>query len=166
MLYFTAEVLGVEVLNRAFNRIDQHVSDLRSVWPDVAAEFYAIEHSAFESEGGTTSAGRWAPLSPAYAKFKAIAFPGQPILRATTSLYESMTSPDAADSIYRVEPLQLTIGSKREGAIYHQRGTRRMPARPIIALTGEDKRRIQKAIQRGLVPIIRAAGFQVDERAA
>lgn len=157
---------GVEVLNRAFNRVEQHISDFRSIWPNVAREFYAIEEDQFASEGAHGASGKWAALSPAYSKFKAIAFPGQPILRATTSLYESMTSPNAPDSIFRMTENELTVGTQREGARVHQKGGRNLPARPIIALTESDKRRIQKAIQAGLVQFTRGLGFQVEEKAA
>jgi phage gpG-like protein len=168
MLRFTGEIDGITQLDRSFNRIERFISDFRSVWPNAAKEFYAIEEQQFGSEGSHGASGRWAPLSLAYGKFKAIAFPGQPILKATTSLYESMTNPDAPDAIFRMEPNELTIGTKDPKALGHQRGVakRNLPARPIISLTNDDKRRIQKAIQVGLVRFTREAGFQVQERAA
>lgn len=162
MISFSAEVTGVEVFNRAFNRVSEFISDLRGVWPEVAREFYAIETEQFRSEGAHGASGKWQGLSPAYAKYKAKAFPGQPTLKATSSLYESMTRPDALDSIFRMEPQQMTIGTQREGAAAHQRGNRRMPARPIISMTNDDKRRMQKAIQAGLVKFTRQAGFEVS----
>lgn len=166
MIRFEASVDGVETLNRAFNRVEQQISDFRSIWPAVAQEFYAIEDEQFASEGGHGSSGRWAALSPAYAKYKAKAFPGAPILQAERGLYESLTSPDAPDSIFRMTEDELTIGTQREGATAHQRGSGRMPARPPIALTEADKTRIQKAIQSRLVQFVRQAGFQVLESAA
>lgn len=166
MIRFSAELLGVPVLDRAFNRIEQYISDFRSVFPNVAKEFYAIEVQQFDSQGARGASGRWAPLSTAYAKFKAVAFPGQTILKATTSLYDSMTNPDAPDAIYRVEPMMLTVGTKDPKAMGHQRGKRNLPARPIISLTNDDKRRITKSIQVGLVQFTRGLGFQVDEKAA
>lgn len=166
MLHFTGTVEGVEVLNRSFNRIDQYISDLRGVWPNVVKEFYGVIHEQFASEGAHGASGRWAPLSLAYAKFKAVAFPGQTILKASTSLYESLTNPDAPDAIFRMEPMQLTVGTKDPKAMGHQRGKRNLPARPIISLTNDDKRRVTKSIQVGLVQFTRSLGFQVDEKAA
>ena len=166
MLHFTGTVDGVEALNRGFNRIDQHISDFRNIWPKVAQEFYAIEVEQFESQGAHGASGRWAPLSPAYAKFKAVAFPGQPILRAENLLFESLTTADGLDSVFRMDAQELTIGTRREGATAHQRGSGRMPARPPISLTEADKRRIQKSIQAGLIQFTRQAGFEVDEKAA
>lgn len=166
MLRFISDLDGVPVLDRAFNRVEQYISDFRSVWPAVAQEFYDIELEQFETEGAAGASGQWAPLSDPYERFKEIAFPGEPILQATHALVESMTSPDALDSIFIPEPLQLTLGSRREGALPHQRGGGRLPARPIISMTGAQKRRMTKAIQVGLVQFTRQLGFEVQEQAA
>lgn len=165
MIRFTAEVEGIPVLDRAFNRIDEYISDLRSVWPAVSQEFYAIELEQFESQGAAGASGRWTPLSDAYARFKVRVFPGEPILQATHALKDSMTSPDALDSVFIPEPQQLAIGTKREGARAHQRGVGRLPARPIISMTEGQKRRLTKAIQSELVRFTRQLGFQVDRAA-
>lgn len=166
MLNFTAQIDGVTVLDRSFNRIDQHISDFRNIWPTPTSVIYGIFSNAFQTEGASTAAGKWEELSPPYAKRKAIQFPGQPILRATTSLFESLTDPDAPDAIYLPERDQLTIGTKDPKGRAHQRGGGRLPARPIIAFTEQDKRAITKSIQAGLVQFVRGLGFQVDERAA
>lgn len=163
MIRFSAEVLGVEVLNRGFNRIDQFISDFRNIWPEVAREFYAIEEEQFESQGARGASGRWAPLSPAYKRWKEIHYPGEPILKLQHPLYESLTRPDGLDSIFRMDAREMTLGSRTPYATAHQRGTGFMPARPPISLTENNKRQIQKAIQRGLVEFTRRAGFQVIE---
>lgn len=164
-LRFTAEVAGAEIFDRAFNRIDS-LSDLRPLWPNVIREFYLIEAEQFESEGAAGASGRWAPLSDVYAKYKAIAYPDQPILQATDELMKSLTDPEATGAILRPDEQELTIGTSVPYATAHQRGTRRMPARPPISLAEAQKRRIQKSIQAGLVRFIREAGFNVEERAA
>jgi phage gpG-like protein len=56
----------------------------------------------------------------------------------------------------------MTLGTKHEAAVYHQRGGGRLPARPPLSLTEDDKRRMQKAIQLGLIEFTRRAGFQVN----
>lgn len=166
MIHFVGEIQGVEVLNRAFNRIEEHISDFRNIWPRVAQEFYAIEEEQFASEGAHGASGKWAPLSPAYKRWKEIHFPGEPILKLEHFLYPSLTRADAPDSIFRMDAQEMTLGSRTPYATAHQRGTGRMPARPPISLTEADKRRIQKSIQRGLVEFTRRAGFQVDQEKA
>lgn len=157
MIRFSASVDGVEAINRAFNRVDQYISDFRNIWPYVTTEFYQIEKEQFDSEGAAGASGKWAPLSPAYKKWKEIHFPGQPILKLTNALSDALTSPDALDSIYRPERDQLTIGAKVPYGRAHQK------TRPPMSFTESQKRRITKAIQRGLVEFTRRAGFQVIE---
>ncbi|HEU4796947.1 MAG TPA: phage virion morphogenesis protein [Pyrinomonadaceae bacterium] len=165
MIRFRATVDNFEVLNRAFNRIDQVISDYRPIWPNVAGEIYAINQEQFDSEGGVGASGKWAALSPAYKKWKEQHYPGQPILRLTNALFESLTDPEAPDAIYRPSRDELAIGSRVPYALAHQRGGR-MPQRPIFSFSEPQKRRIQKAIQSSLVEFTRRAGFEVREEQA
>jgi phage gpG-like protein len=155
MIRFSATVEGVEVLNRAFTRIDQQVDDLRSLWPATAQTIYGIFGRAFATEGASTAAGKWRALSPSYAKRKAIVYPGQPVLQAEGTLVESLTDPEANDAVFLPERNQLTIGSRTPYARRHQR------TRPMIAFTENDKRDIQKSLQQGLVQFARGTGFIV-----
>jgi hypothetical protein len=98
MIRFVASIQGVEVLDRAFNRVDQEISDFRNFWPGVITTFYDIETQQFHTEGASGASGKWTPLSPAYKLFKEREFPGKTILRREDALYESMTGPDALDS--------------------------------------------------------------------
>lgn len=168
MITFSATVDGVEALNRGFNRIEQHISDFRSIWPEVAREIFAINREQLDSEGAAGASGKYAALSPAYQRFKAIQFPGQPILQASGDLYASLTDMEAPDAIFRPGKDELVIGSKVPYARAHQRGnpSRNLPARPIFSFSEPQKRRIQKAIQRGLVQFTRQAGFEVQEEKA
>lgn len=166
MIRFTAEVAGAEVLNRSFNRVEEQISDFRFVWPSVAGEIYQITNEQFESEGASGASGKWEGLSAAYAKFKAVEFPGQPILQAEGHMFDSLTDPDAPDAIYRPLKDELIMGSQDPKALAHHRGKGRLPARPIYSFTEAHKRRIQKSIQRQLVELTRRAGFEVHEEAA
>lgn len=148
------------VLDRAFNRIEQHISDFRNIWPSPTRVIYGIFAKAFDTEGASTAAGRFKALTSAYARRKAITHPGLTILKRDLTLFESMTDPEALDAIYLPERDQLTIGSKTPYARRHQR------TRPFISFTERDKRDIQKAIQEGLVQYLRREGLRVDERAA
>lgn len=163
---FSASIDGVEVLNRAFNRVEEQISDFRFVWPSVAGVVYEITNEQFESEGASGASGQWAGLSAAYARFKATQFPGQTILKAEGDMLNSLTDPDAPDAIYRPLKDELIIGSRDPKARAHHRGAGRLPARPIYSFTEAHKRRMTKAIQRELVTLTRRAGFEVREEAA
>lgn len=166
MIRFQAEIDGIPAFDRAFNRINQAISDFRPIWPNVAQEIYAINEEQFESEGGAGASGKWAALSPAYKKWKEVHYPGQPILKLTNALFESLTDPEAADAVFQPGRDELVIGSRAPYATAHQRGTGFMPARPIFSFSEPQKRRIQKAIQQGLVQFTRQAGFEVQEEQA
>jgi phage gpG-like protein len=160
MIRFTATITGEVQLDRAFNRVEQEITDFRNFWPGVITTFYEIENEQFLTEGASGASGKWTPLSPAYKLFKERKFPGKTILRREDALYESMTGPDALDSVLRPEKEELLIGSAVPYALFHQK------SRPIISLTEEQKRRFMKSIQQRLVEFTRSTGFQVDERAA
>lgn len=161
---FVGEIDGGVAFDRAFNRLDS-LSDLRPLWPPVIEEFYLIETEQFDSEGAA-GGERWAPPSDPYAARKAQSFPGAPILQAEGDLRASLTDPEAADAVLQPREDELIIGTRVPYAMAHQRGTSRMPRRPPINFSEAQKRRIQKALQVGLVRFIREAGFQVEERAA
>jgi len=160
MLRFVADISGDVQLDRAFNRVEQEISDFRNFWPGVIVAFYEIETEQFATEGAQGASGQWAPLSPAYKVFKEREFPGKSILRREDALYESMTGPDALDSILRPEVDELIIGSALPYALIQHR------KRPIISLSEDNKRKIVKSIQRRLVEFARTTGFQVEEKAA
>lgn len=152
---------GVPEFDRAYNRVEKEIEDHRFLWPAVSQGIYLIEGEQFASEGAAGASGKWAALSKAYKKFKEVAFPGQTILKATTSLFDSVTDPDAPGAIFRPEQGMLTIGTSHEAAIYHQRGTGKVVARKVYSFSPQQKRRIQKAIQIGLVQLVRRQGFTV-----
>lgn len=166
MITFRAEVDGIEVLNRGFNRIDQIISDFRPIWPNVAQEIYGINQEQFDSEGGKGASGKWAALSPAYKRWKEVHYPGLPILQREQDLMSSLTDPEAPDAIYLPGRDELVVGTKDEKALAHHRGLGHLPARPIFSFSEQQKRRIQKAIQAGLVQFTRQAGFEVQEERA
>lgn len=160
MIHFVAEVAGDVQLDRAFNRVDQEISDFRNFWPGVITAFYEIETEQFATEGAQGASGQWAPLSPAYKLFKEREFPGKSILRREDALYESMTSSDALDSILRPEQNELTIGSALPYALAQHK------TRPIVSLSEDNKRKIVKSIQQRLVEFTRRTGFHVEDKAA
>jgi phage gpG-like protein len=164
MIQLTGTIDGEVTINRAFNRLDS-LSDFRPIWPNVIQEFYLIETEQFESEGAA-GGERWTPLSPIYSEYKEQVYPGQKILQAECDLRASLTDLEAAGAILQPREDELIIGTSIPYAKAHQRGTSRMPARPPINFSEAQKRRLQKAIQAGMVRFVREAGFDVEERAA
>lgn len=157
MLRFRITVEGEQQLDRQFTRFTALVDDLRPLWPGVITDFRAIEKEQFSGQG-IGDGGRWQPLSAAYAKWKAKAYPGKTILRRTDRLYNSLTG-NTADSITDAQPQSLTIGTRVIYGRYHQTGTRRLVQRKAIDLNEQQRTRLMKTIQKRLLTLGRSNGI-------
>lgn len=74
--------------------------------------------------------GGWSPLSPRYSAWKAVRFPGMPIMQQTGKLFRDLSSLNGAPNDIR--PMSATFGTQIEYAKFHQYGTTRMPKRQIV----------------------------------
>jgi hypothetical protein len=108
--------------------------DLRPFWPKVVTLAIQWWGQQFATEGAF--GGRpWAPLSPAYAAWKAIHYPSRGILYAEGDLRMAVSLPER-----EATPTSLTltipwarIKGQNVDVAWHQEGnTQGMPARPII----------------------------------
>lgn len=106
------------------------------VWFDAIAD-------AFEAGGDPV---QWPALSPAYDGWKSGRHPGMPIMRLSDRLYESVTS-QTTDTIWRVGPRSIQFSSRVPYFEYHQLGTSRMPARPVLTLPESAERTLLGMMQ-------------------
>lgn len=83
-------------------------------------------------------------LSPAYAKTKARTHPGRTILVRTGQMLDDWGLIAATGTMFR---LGFTTDRSARIAGYHQRGTRRMPARRLLGIPNEWSRDIRMAIR-------------------
>jgi hypothetical protein len=112
--------------DRYYRRVEELLSDLRPFWPLVVPIVTGWWREQFDTEGGF--AGRpWAALSPAYAEWKAQKYPGKTILQATGDLRQAASRPSRTST-----PRSLTLSIDDPKLEYHQDGTGRMPARPLV----------------------------------
>ena len=151
----TIDVQGEKAVIDALQKVERGVLDLRQLgtWKWVASEFYKVEKAQFGSEGSAGKSGRWQNLTSPYKEIKAKKWGEQPILQASGRLYKSLTA-NNADSVYEESNLELALGSSVPYAGYHQKGTRRMAARPPISLNDEQIAQITKPIQKKLEQLI------------
>lgn len=119
---------GIDSFSLSLDRFGDNVSDLRPAFNDMADEFVALQRANFG--GGGSVYGAWSPLSPVYAAWKAVHYPGRPILTRTGALRDDLTQRPLA--VENIDPHRMELGTDREYAAYHQRGTARMPQRKII----------------------------------
>lgn len=107
----------------------EQLADWPVFWAEVAIAFAQAEQEWFESQGE----GTWAPLNPEYAARKAELFPGKTILRATDTLYDSLT--DTSQAAHLAGPDAMVFGTTDPVAQYHYDGTPKMPKRnPLISI--------------------------------
>lgn len=119
---------GDKQLVAQFEDIGDALKDFRPVWIRTRQKVYNAIRENFASEGGAS--GQWAALTPAYAKVKQQRWGNKPILQASGRYYKSVTQL-GGEGIYEEGPQEMTIGTNVPYAGFHQRGTGKMPARPI-----------------------------------
>jgi hypothetical protein len=125
MTYVTIDVDGND--SDAFlNRLALGLLDLRPFWPMIVPLFIGWMRSQFETQGAFGGAP-WAPLSPNYYAWKQATHPGKGILVLEGDLRQAASNP-----IRETTPTSLTLRIEDPKVGYHQTGTARMPARPLI----------------------------------
>lgn len=144
------EVEGVTILNRSFQRVGEHLEDLRPIWETVQRDFWKIEEAQFKSEGAKGAGGKWQALSRPYAKQKAQRHGVKTILRATDRLYSSLTG-QTGDTLLFKEKQEFGIGTSVPYAKFHQTGAGKLPKRAVIDFSDSQKRDLSKAIQRDII---------------
>jgi phage gpG-like protein len=152
---------GKDEFNRVFTRLDANFDDLTPIWPDVRDKFWLIEGEQFDSEGSKGAAGPWKQLSKRYEAQKVDRYgAGKKILEATGELRESLTG-DNPGSFYWADKKEMAIGTVLPRGIYHHRGNDKMPARPPISMSDDQKRDLMKVVQVSLVKQLRTGKYYV-----
>jgi phage gpG-like protein len=154
MLKLNIEVIGATAWNGAFIGVTKHIEDMRGVWAAIQSSMFRIFGEQFASEGGAGASGKWAALTHPYAALKAEKYGDMPILQASGKMMSSLTS-NTEDTVAEFEPQGAVFGTSLKYARFHQTGTKRMKARPIVALSQEQSRFLHKEIQKELIAEMR-----------
>ena len=153
MFQLRIRVDGEEQLARGFEISERHADDLSAPLRDAAEILRQSIGQNFASEGGNV--GGWAPLSPDYREWKESHFPGMPILVRTRAMRAAILS----ESAFTVEKRRMVYDPDAPAyAIFHQRGTSRMPQRKVVQITKDDARQIDRAFARWLAYVTRSLG--------
>lgn len=126
MTNIIVEVHGGDDFEKKLAELQVYLRDLRPFWPLLVPIFIGWMGAQFATEGGW-GGNAWAPLSAAYAVEKARSYPGRTILIREGDLRRAASEPSR---VATPRTLTLTIDSDIAG--YHQEGTDKMPARPLI----------------------------------
>jgi phage gpG-like protein len=141
---------GAEPVSLMLERWQHNLGDATPAFEAMAQyQVKTINARQFREEGSVET-GKWAPLSPLYGRWKARVRPGRKIMVFDGDLKTSLTVP--GQGIYIVRNNMMTVGTAVPYAIYHQKGTPTMPARPLLgAHRQRDTRRFAKILQRWIV---------------
>ena len=131
MIEFTY-ALNPESVEKALAGFQESLADQAPALARVADDFREMIGQQFTSEGRAEGTP-WPELSPATLRRQ---HASTPILYKTGALLRSLREHGAAGHVEELEGYSLTLGSRLPYALYHQTGTRRLPARPIIVLSG------------------------------
>jgi phage gpG-like protein len=146
---FRLEIGGKVEFDRTFIRIKENIADLSPEWEAAFEAFQTIEAQQFDTEGKAGATGKWKELSPDYASWKELYYPGAKILERTGRLVESLTA-TTSDTVKNIGKLSAEFGTRVEYARNHQDGIG-VPKREVISFSEKQKRFLQKEIQKSLV---------------
>lgn len=120
------DIEGIDDTVDYLDGVKKRMKDYRPVWPSVnkSLKTYMIEN--FTAQG--LPSGGWKPLAPEYASWKQTRFPGSPLLVQNGNLFQKVASGPKLDGGHRVAHFSFTGKIAR----FHQYGTSKMPARPIL----------------------------------
>jgi hypothetical protein len=119
-------VTGDEDADRRIRQLALGLQDLRSFWPLVVPVATSWWKRQFDTEGAFGGQA-WQALSPATVERKAALGLRPNILQATGQLKMAASRPERT-----VTPRSLTLTIEDDKLSYHQTGTSRMPARPLV----------------------------------
>lgn len=123
------------------------------VFPKLVPIFESREQQQFDEEGAGPS-GKWAPLSPGYAAWKAKRYPNKPIMQRSGALHDALTSSSSSFARRSISESDFVFGTR--GVPYasvHFVDNGNRPARPPVDF-GSD---VEADVQRALVESTREA---------
>lgn len=147
---FISDVDSRDARNRLSSMKDR-LQNLRPVLKQASDKIERAWGENFTTMGALSAKamlkGGWAPLSPAYQKWKRVRFPmtADQILVQTGSLRNMVTNASSnPGSDISDQSFELVVPGKL--AMWHQYGTENMPARPIVFVPRNFDRDIAKSI--------------------
>ncbi|MCA1589176.1 MAG: hypothetical protein LC734_02055 [Acidobacteria bacterium] len=164
----TVEVEGINDLVSRFEVIRKGTADLRQLgtWDWVQREFYKIEVEMFDTAGSAGKSGQWKPLTPKYHVAKMRKYRGPTRLLIASGKFRKSMTQAGGDAIVEKHPQEMTLGSKVSYAGYLQKGTAKMPARPVIDFSPDHEKRLMEPIKTKLLQLLQNARYLLAHFAA
>lgn len=123
------EIDGTDGFNTMLEQFQENFNNAEPMFEAIGEYQKGIWRDQFAQEGAKTGS-QWSALSPGYGAWKARHYPGKPILQLSGDLYDSLAKrPFGVDEI---TDKQAVFGTAVSYAGFHQKGTDKMPARPLV----------------------------------
>lgn len=130
MSKFSAKVTGDRRVKQLLSEMVDRTTGVQAAWPGVGDVVASAMADQFASEGVALTGRPWAPLKPAYLRWKRRNGFRPEILRQTDQMRGGLVSRPMAIEEYR--PMSASFGTDDEKAEFHQGGTQFMAQREII----------------------------------
>lgn len=146
----SVQVDGVTEASRGFEMLSRQAKDMSGPLGEIGASLMEAVEAQYMSEGAWSGTS-WAPLLPAYGEWKDRHVPGAPMLVGLTPDHKGTRQHPTRPQHYHVsgkmlravlDPMALHVRPtyalyepENRIARYHQEGTSKMAARPVIVLT-------------------------------
>ncbi len=129
-----------EAVDKALQNFQASLAEQAPALQLIADDLRVLIAEQFASEG-RAGGTPWPPRVGARLASPWRAQQAAPLLVRTGALRDSLIDPSAPEHVEEIDDLSLTLGTRVPYALFHQLGARRMPARPIIVLSGERSER-------------------------
>lgn len=141
MAFLDVSITGIDEAIEEIDAITARVADISPVLDAIHHAFLNAEEARFNAEGPG-----WADLAPSTLAYKEAKGYPSAILQATRALAKSLTEEDVAGAVWIPTPEGAEMGTDLKASnskagskwadtalgAFHQEGTSKMPARPII----------------------------------
>lgn len=112
-------------------------------------EFADQASKVFSSQGG--SIGKpWPALSPGYARYKSLKWPGRALMIQTGALGRSLWDENDPNFVFQQSDRRLTFSTRVSYAAHHQTGSGMLPARPLYIITRQGAKRFGEILIKDL----------------
>lgn len=154
------EVFGDKKLMATMNDWAMRAGSAEPAYESMHEYAMELERELFETEGASGEHGSWAPHTEGSRAS------GNPLLRATDELFNSLTEADDPNHRFIVTANGWAMGTAVKHGEFHQTGTSRMPQRRIFDFTWPQRQGFVEIMhmwitRAGLAPKGEAAGFRV-----
>lgn len=151
MVDFRISIYGEKRAASVIEDIGEQAVNLRPAFEEIYLTALDIEQELFEKEGARGGWPRWTRLSFRQLQYKVRRGLSPEILRMTDKLLGAMTQFKSPEAFVRFDKNGFTWKPKDPAYKFHMTGTYKMPSRPFVRFTEQDRTAFAREIGRHLM---------------